>query len=75
MEINTEILKQIVLFILFVGFSVGSVALITATFYVAPMAIYLPYAAEPVTISGLDLGAILAIGALISLFILIETIK
>ena len=68
-------IRQIILFFAFIGFSIGSVVLMTATFYVAPMTIYLPYATNPVTISGTDIGAILAIGALVSLYLLLETRK
>ena len=75
LNINAKALKQIILFIMFIGFSAGSVALITATFHVAPMTIYLPYQVEPVTISGADLAAIMALGAVIALFLLLKTIK
>ena len=75
LNIDAKTLKQIILFIMFIGFSAGSVALITATFYVSPMTIYLPYQVEPVTISGADLAAIMALGAVITLFLLLKTIK
>ena len=68
-------IRQIILFLAFVGFSVGSVVLMTATFYVAPMTIYLPFAVEPVIVSGVDIGAILGIGAIASLYLLLETGK
>jgi len=68
-------LKQIILFLTFVGFSIGSVVLMTATFYVAPMTIYLPFAVEPVMVSGADIGAVLGIGAITSLYLLLETGK
>ena len=72
MKIN---LKQTIFFLTFIAFSVGSVTLMTAAFYVAPMTIYLPFTAEPVLVSGADIGAILGIGALASLYLLLETIK
>jgi len=75
LNIDAKTLKQIILFVMFIGFSAGSVALITAAFYIAPMTIYLPYRVEPVTISGADLAAIMALGAVITLFLLLETIR
>jgi len=72
MKIN---ISQIILFLMFVGFSVGSIVLMTATFYVAPMTIYLPYAIEPIIVSGTALGAILGLGSLASLILLLEALK
>ena len=74
MRIKFDI-RQMVLFIMFVGFSIGSVALITATFYVAPMTIYLPYRTEPIMISSSSLAAIMAFGAIVSFLLLLETVR
>ena len=74
-ELTKINIKQIILFLTFVGFSIGSVVLMTATFYVAPMTIYLPFTVEPVIISGADVGAVLGIGAIASLYLLLETGK
>jgi len=68
-------IKQIFFFVMFIFFSIGSVALITATFYVAPMTIYLPYVTEPITISGSDIAAILALAAVVSLVLALEVKK
>lgn len=63
--------KEIILFAIFISLTVGSIGIMTATFYVAPMTVYMPYA-QAVLVTGRELGGLLALCALIVLFILIK---
>jgi len=65
-------IREVILFIIFVSLSVGSVCLMTSAFYVPPMTIYLPFTYQPIQTSGTGLGILLALGAIVTLCILVE---
>ena len=65
-------IREVILFVIFVSLSVGSVFLMTATFYVPPMTIYLPFTHQPIQTSGTELGVLFALGAIITLYLLVE---
>jgi len=66
-------IRQFLLFLLFIGFSVGSVLLMTAAFKVPPLTIYAPpLTVEPVEVTGVELGRLMALGAAATLYLLIK---
>jgi len=64
--------RKIILFLLFTTLTVGSVAVVTETFYIAPMTITVPTVPEPVTVTGDYVAWMMAVGALVALLLLLR---